>query len=494
MKKIELLLLIVAFCINTPGIMNAGRTGQTRKEARQACRIAMAQTRRQAGMVARATRVKESHSTVRPKSEDSFSLSTAEVHALFTPPQDQSARSYHVISSISPANRALVLIILMSLITPTAYAADEKSDSVLQQVASVAASASPLFLPGAGAVVGMTRLLSQSAQHITLEGKFEGKLGGLADKTGVLLHNYHEYETKHPVEASLAMSAGMVAAKTVAAGIAGGICTAPTGGEGAIPGALYGLGKGLTDELRGFVVGQAVHAIAGKQIESFVQSAIDKSAIQLMKLDRTLTEQQAIHLSILLAAAALSSAEFTSVINELGHINLGSFKILQSVDVGAAPLEGVVKAMRHDLETGLEGSCEHGLMHTVQEGLLEVGSVTSHTGESKQPGIEITAEKLFSPEAVQQWLDKSAALKMPQFEHFQHAEPIKLDIMGTGQRLLQHEAYERWKAESSDLLKIPKTTPIDLLNQQQHGPYWQYEGAAGNAWYNEQQRRQRMGF
>jgi len=69
--------------------------------------------------------------------------------------------------------------------------------------------------------------------------------------------------------------------------------------------------------------------------------------------------------------------------------------------------------------------------------------------------------------------------------------------MATNQRWIDQQGYEQWKTKRESLCP-PIIQGVDRNNQfqgdEQARPLWQYEGAAGRAWANEQRVRRMYGF
>jgi len=498
MKKIVALLAIVGNCITAPETVLAMRTGQTRKEATQAHRVALKNARRITRQAAKLV------------IEQKQAVASTNPYATFNKGQFEwpSHGSYEgdrrrcLVFANSHASYIVVFALITGLLIQSAqaYNLDGKSDGKLERVANIATSpAHILAIGGLSATAGMADLIMKAARSGSLEGALDGKLGNLADKAGRLMQDYHDYEETDPVKAKLALSSCMILGKTVAGAVAGGLATAPAGGEGAIPGALYGLSKGITDEMRGIVIGKALEVVAGDKFEALIQRSIEKCAPGVIYLDRTLTEQQAKYMIILLGVAGLSSAEFTSVINKLGQIDLGNFKFPIRYDlgkeIGHAPTTSLGTAIRDDLESGLEPGLEHVYehvyMHHVQEALLhpQTGSATSTPELSMPTSVTNTAEKLFSAEAYQQWQAQASTLHVSPIKQFQNAQIPSQGFMNTAEKLFSAEGYQQWKIESSNVMHLPAERLIDLKFPHDGVMY----GAAANEWFNDQYRK-KMGF
>ena len=395
----------------------------------------------------------------------------------------------------------LMSCLLMALILMQSAQVAFADDSPVKKAAeAVASSGTTLFLGpgGIAAINGMTTLMEKTSQFVVkrCEGVLDGKLGAGADNFGRLLHEYVELEKTDPVKAQLKLSGITVLAKGVAGGvtgaITGGAATAPVGGEGAIPGAiggaLYGLAKGLAEETFGFVVGEALHKLTGNAIPEYVRNALEKFAPTLRYFDRTLTDEQTIHYSILLGFAALSSTQITPIIKELGHIDLASLNlVLKDIAKGTAQpgLKDFELAMKEILEHPYEGALEHGLYHNAEHGMQQTFEDGKNQGPLAEPVGEVWRQAWQEAQPFKELLKQSP---LP-------AQTKSYDFIGDGQKLIQHEQFKQWKAESTNLhISIPQG--LDFVNQyvqQEHArPLWQYEGAAGNAWAIEQQARQRL--
>ena len=473
MNKIFVLTAFIVFCIAMPTTMHAVRTGQTRREGMQAHRIALKQAR------------KLSLASVRMSCPESKTSLPSDPYAAINIywrgelPERVTQEDSHckcLVFTGSRSQRLIMWTMIACLLMPMAHgaAADDKMQTIVHTAASLSHT---LALGGPGAVAGMQVAMQAAVHSIKFDGMLDGKLGDTADKFGRLMHEYHEYEATDPVKARLALSGAMIAAKGAVGLIAGGLATAPEGGVGAIPGALAGLSKGLKDEIIGIVAGEAIHQadkIVDHKIESWIQQGIQKGAPIFMRLDYQLTDEQAFNWSLLVAMAGLSSGEFTAVINRLGHMELNIFKAsLNAIktDTEQAPLRSLRQELAEQFMDPLHGAIEHGAMHDLKHNFFESDRMKRDAAP--------------------------AEISLP-LQTLPLVHEKSYDFIGDAKRIIDHQAFERWKTESSDLLHLPKMSGLDFINQQQHEmmsrPDWQYEGAAGNTWYNEQQRKKVFGF
>lgn len=444
----------------------AMHTGRTRQEARQQHRVALKEVRRQSKLSAllASRQVRENDQS---KLESMYAGLEYNPTNQFESSSNVQCMHRRSGTSLPTLHRVLMLAFIASMFVTSVYADidHDASDGALPRIAKIAVSTSQLLsmqMPG----IMMAKALISALPSVNPEGMLDHKLGGLADQAVLAVQDYHEYAISNPVKAQLALSGFMVLAKTATAAIAGGLATAPAGGEGAIPAALYTLSKAIVDEMRGIVAGKAVDLVIGDKLEAFMQRGIDEFASGLMYLDPSLTEQQAKYLSIILGSAALSSAEFTSVVNKLGHIDLRSFKIAKGYDfasVGVTPRMSLGKAIRQELEPELMQSAVQGFVPSNND-LLKTG-FEAHTSELLSPSEGSSlADRLFSAQAYQQWKDQSSMLTIATVPPLQPIQTTQQpSFTSTAQEIFQHQAYQQWKAESSNVLQIPPQRPIDMI-------------------------------
>jgi hypothetical protein len=264
-------------------------------------------------------------------------------------------------------------------------------------------------------------------------GVLVGKISPLAMKIERAVDMYQEHCHDHPIEAQLALSGAMIAAKTAAGAIAGAI---PTGGTGSLPGAIGGATKGLEDEALGLaflMISRHVHvdkvqevmlnaALAyqasffmgkptnfpltvGKQgdrtladvIESYIEKVADWGAPKLMHLDGTLTERQARLTSSFLLSAGVASAEIVSVINKVQGIRFDMDAELTSLRDFAVELRNnPLVAARDTLEElELAEMGDHGFKHIARENVFE-GNSESVMPLSASKQFEQIAQQMYS--------------------------------------------------------------------------------------------------
>ena len=496
MKKICSLLVFIGSCITVSGTIHAMRTGATRKESRQTQFVALKHARVVSkALFARHLASLQSRTLVTPYAENNAS-------GQFIWPTDVGEYSSRPVFAGTNSHRFLACLLMAMVLMQSAQVALADDSPVKKVAEAVAASSDQLYLGlgGTAAIHGMTTLMEKTSQFVVArcEGILDGKLGAGADNFGRLLHEYTEYEKTDPVKARASLSGLTVLTKGVAGGVAGGIrgglATAPVGGEGVIPGAiggtLFGLAKGLAEEAFGIVAGEAVHRLTGDAIPEYIEKSIKEFAPKLRHFDRTLTDEQTIHYSILIGCAALSSTEMTPIIKEAGHLNLASFaSVLKNIprETTQSGLKDFELAMREVLERPYEGALEEGLYHLIEHGMQQTFE------EGKDHGSLYKSTEEFRKQSWQEAL--------PFKEVLQHlplpAQTKSYDFTGDAQKLTQHEQFKQWKAESESLhIAIPQG--LDFVNQyaqqERDRPLSQYEGAAGNAWYNEQQARRRAGL
>jgi len=494
MKKLFLILIsLIMTYVTVSDQLYAMRTGATRRESKQAHYIALKQAR----MATHAISARNLEHTQRRTIIDPYPANSA-CDQFKWPTQ-----AGHFSGCTAPHTKSprLMSCLLMALILMQPAQVAFADDSPLKKAAeAVAFSGGPLFLGlgGTAAINGMATLMEKSSDFVVTkcEGILDGKLGAGADNFGRLVHEYVELEKTDPVKAQLKLSGITVLAKGFAGGvtgaITGGAATAPVGGEGAIPGAiggaLYSLAKGLAEETFGFVVGEALHKLTGNAIPEYVRNALEKFAPTLRYFDRTLTDEQTINYSILLGFSALSSTQITPIIKELGHIDLASLKfVLKDIakDTAQSGLKDFGLTMKEILEHPYEGALEHGLYHNAEHGMQQTFEDGKNQGPLAEPVGEVWR---------QAWQEIQPFKEV--FKEIPTSTAVKsYDFMGDAQKIIQHEQFMQWKAESTNLhISIPQGLDFvnQYLQQEQARPLWQYEGAAGNAWYNEQQARRRL--
>ena len=114
---------------------------------------------------------------------------------------------------------------------------------------------------------------------------------------------YHAYEQEHPIQAQIALTSGMVTAKTL---IGAGVAGVATGGTAAIPALFASLSKAIIDEMRGHAMGFVI----GDSIGAFVNQGVEKFSPLLLELDSSLSQEEAAVLSSLALASMLSNHDF----------------------------------------------------------------------------------------------------------------------------------------------------------------------------------------
>lgn len=474
-------LIAMSYCVAClmPLDCCAMRTGRTRQETRQLHYIALKEARRQSKLTALLAS-NQVHGNAQFKIQSMYEIQEYNLANLVKSSSNVQLKHSHSGTNLPTLHRVLLFAFITGMLATPVYAniTHDVSNEVLPRVAKIAVSTAQVVsmqMPG----VMVAKALIDAVPSVNLgEGILDHTLGKFADQAVWAVQEYHEYEASNPVKAKLALSGCMVLAKMVAGTIAGGLATAPAGGEGAIPGALYGLSKAIIDEVKGNVAGEAVYLTIkvvgetvdpaiGDKLEAFMQRGIDEFASGLLYLDPSLTEQQAKYLSIILAGAALSSAEFTSVVNKLGHLDLNSFKIARGYDlvsVGQASRMSLGKAIREELKPELMGNAKDGFCQGVQDALLRI-SFEEHASELSSPSEgSTTVDRLFSAQAYQQWKDQSQIIPIVPFQPLQPMwSTEKPCFLATGQEIFQQQAYQQWKAESSSVLHIPPQRPFEMI-------------------------------
>lgn len=470
-SRLSLLMIIVALPIN------GMRTGDTRRESIQAHRIALKQARRAAHVYARVQR--EQACVQREKPRVVVQHDVCEPMDLSWQTDVSDGVRYPVILRFQGrcTQRMIMATMFACLLVSTVQATDKEESYALPTMASIAAS---LSTGGAPAIAAMNIALSQSTLKApSFNGILNGKLGSYADDFGRLMDEYHEYKETNPVKAQLALSGGMALASGAIGAIRGALATLPAGGVGAIPGALVGLSTGLKAEFLGTVVGEGIKQLdkfMDHKIRSWLQQNIQKPAPVFMYFDHQLTDKQSLNCVRMTGLAGIASSHFTGVINGIGHIKLALFQSpLQAVKIDIQKaLQNSRHILTNEFNTPLEGAIEHGALHTVEHGLM--------------------AQGLFSGEE-QVTQEQQAVFKFPVFQP--SYKVTSADFMATNQRWIDQQGYEQWKTKRESLCP-PIIQGVDRNNQfqgdEQARPLWQYEGAAGRAWANEQRVRRMYGF
>lgn len=479
MKKLYSVMIFAVFCLTMSHAVLAMRTGQTRREALQARHIALKQARK-------AMQLNIQSNCTKPKP-----WSARNPYTIFGEcyPQEPAERATSEIPYCkylrftgSCSKRFLFLTMIASLLMPVAHGATLDIDKL--QTTREAVVLGQTIAKGCPKVITGIQATIQAVQSIKFDGALNGQLGGAADNFGHLIHMYHENEATDPVKTRAALSAAMVAASGAIGFITGALATLPEGGVGAIPCMIEGLSIGGDAEIVGTIIGEAIHQadkLIDHKVESWIQHAIQKGAPIFILLDHQLTNEQALNWVEMASLAGVTSTHFTAVINSLGHMELSAFRTqLNSIrGLEQAPLKNLRQNIIEQLMRPLhKEDIEHGLSHKMRTVFMdgvahkpEANIVSLHPLET-QP---LLAQHPFAPE-------KSFMQE-------------KVDFMGTAKGILDHQAYERWKADSSDVLQLPRTNGLDFIKQQHYEmmsrPDWNLEGAAGNAWYQEQQQRRK---
>jgi hypothetical protein len=151
-------------------------------------------------------------------------------------------------------------------------------------------------------------------------GFLEGNLKPVAVKVDYYLNQYHDYEESNPIKAKAALfTATMLAKGLVGAAVAG----AATAGAGAVPGFIGGIIKGGADEVKGV----AFSILTGDALGELIGKGIREYSPMLIKLDSTLTPQEAAILGSIAAATVLSSGEFRSFAKSMKGVDFSDIKI-----------------------------------------------------------------------------------------------------------------------------------------------------------------------
>ena len=485
-----LAIAIISMIVHIP--LCAMRTSCTKRESMQARAIALKQARKDAQLFSRLNR-KSSDAKPKVSAYDNpcklFGLSGLDALPDALQPQEPQCR--FVTFRGRGAQQLAMLAMIACLLVPTACAADAEPRALpaLAKVEpqtfrslALAGTMAPLSLvPGAGMVMTMARL--QADLH-AFDGLLNGKLGGGADNFGRLIHEYHEYESTDPVKAKAALSGAMVLAAGAIGFIIGGLETLPIGGAGAIPVALAALSTALRVEAVGIVVGAGIEQIdkvADHKIVDWLHKGMQGAGPVVIYLDHQLSDEQAFNWVQMFGLAGVVATHFTPIINRLSCIDLTIFKSgLHAIrmDVEQASLRSLRQEFVEQLETPLEGAVEHGSLHNVEHAVMSV--------EREQP---IQKMALMSQASIA--LQPTIPLKK-----FEKVEAY--DFMGDGKRAFERQAFEQWKAAAPGALRLPTTHGLELVNQylreEMARPAWSLEGAAANAYFNEQNRRKHFGF
>lgn len=163
-------------------------------------------------------------------------------------------------------------------------------------------------------------------------GRLQGVLKPVAGFLYRNLEQYHEFAETSPYLADLALRSTMIAAKgLIGMGIGavdGGslgfaICGPGCGAEGAVIGGAKGFAVGVGTGIKQEFEGAAIQGIFGKPLDALVERCTNALAPQIMKLDRSLDEQEAKILACCVIGVTLHAAEFKTFSKEILH----SFKI-----------------------------------------------------------------------------------------------------------------------------------------------------------------------
>ena len=214
----------------------------------------------------------------------------------------------------------------------------------------------------------------------------DGKLAKLAEKAQDYIEKYNRYAIKYPLRAK----AALIAAAVVAKGLVGVAAAGPAG-------CVAGVGAGLRAEAMGAVI----DAAAGDAIGAIVKSGIDKYSPLLMKLDGTLTQEQAALLGILAVSVTLNARELGSM-----------FKAMNGVSASGLAMAGVGgKGMRVDFGTKTKGDI---FAHTADDTLTKPKVGTSQHSSS------IDASKKYFKVGIRNDIEFQSAIKQGsvKYEHY----------------------------------------------------------------------------
>ena len=189
----------------------------------------------------------------------------------------------------------------------------------------------------------------------------DGKLAKLAEKAQDYVEKYNRYAIKYPLRAK----AALIAAAVVAKGLVGVAAAGPAG-------FVAGVGAGLRAEAMGAVI----DAAAGDAIGAIVKSGIDRYSPLLMKLDGTLTQEQAALLGILAVSVTLNARELGSMFKAMNGVPASGLAMAGGggkgvkVDFGTKTKEEWIFAHTADdtlTKPSFGTTLATGIKHTVQD-------------------------------------------------------------------------------------------------------------------------------
>jgi hypothetical protein len=222
----------------------------------------------------------------------------------------------------------------------------------------------------------------------------DGSLKPVAHVIERQLNRYLEFEESNPRLAELAFKGAMITAKgLVGAGVgvvgcgipATAACGPACGATAAVAcageGFIFGIDKGVADEVRGAVVS----GLAGEQLDAVISKGIDKLAPGIMRLDHTLDAQEAKILASAVISLSLTASEFKTV-------GKGMVKSIKSGYPGG---HSVLDTVAHGTKNGLHESSLEQMISAGHAG--HATTISKHSAPSavtharKQAGQEISA-------------------------------------------------------------------------------------------------------